>query len=217
MPSKARINARNRMIPEVERIIDAHKELRKGRNGPDDQKSLLRSSILLLCGAWELYCESVTMEASKKLARYLDSPQKLPVSVQKQLVQSVHHENVHKSAPLKLAGEGWRKEYLKIVKFKCQGLHTPKSEKLNKLFLDCLGLKNLSSHWPGEDGEIDRFVSLRGEIAHRGSEATSVSRDEATHYRALISKAISNTDDAVYDFLKQSDVIGRAPWQKTGK
>jgi len=217
MPSKARINARDRMLPEIDRIIEAHHTLRKGRRGRDDQKSILRSAILMLCGTWELYCESVVLEAAIKIARHLEKPIKLPEEVKLQLKQAVHDVTMVKSDPMRLAGEGWRIEYLKIVRQKCSALNTPKSENLDKLFRQCLGLKDISLAWPVSPDEVNKFIRLRGEIAHRGSDSRAVSREDAKHFRSVISKAISATDDAIYDYLKDPAYIGRAPWQKTSK
>lgn len=217
MPSKARINARDRMLPEIERIILAHRTLRKGKKGRDDQKSILRSAVLMLCGTWELYCERVVLEAAFKIARCISDHSGLPEAIEMQLKQEVHHEIWQKSDPMRLAGSGWRIEYVKIVNRKCRKLNTPKSANLDDLFKQCLGLKNISKTWGEPSSEIDQFVSLRGEIAHRGSDSAGVSRDEASHYKHLISKVISATDDAIYDHLKKTDLLGKAPWQKTGK
>jgi len=67
MLSKARIKARDRMLPEIGKLLDAHTELRKGKRGPDNHNSILRSSLLMLCATWELYCENLAFEAAMKL------------------------------------------------------------------------------------------------------------------------------------------------------
>ena len=104
MPSRARIRARDQMLPQIDLLLEAHKELRKGKKGPDNHNSIVRSAIVLLCAAWKIYCEAVTREAKLKLLRAVDDVGKLPESVQKQLVQAVHHENVWKFRSLKV---GW--------------------------------------------------------------------------------------------------------------
>ncbi len=84
----------------------------------------------MLCAVWELYCEDVLVEAVQKVTDVISKPDRLPQSVQKQLIQAVHHENVWKSDPLRLAGKGWKKEYLKIANAACRRFNTPKPEML---------------------------------------------------------------------------------------
>lgn len=205
------------MLPEVERLVASHKELRKGKKGPDPHNAILKSSVLLLCAIWELYCEAVLEEAVEKLLNSKENVTELPEAIKTQLIQAVYDKNVWKSDPLKLAGFGWRDVHMKIVGDKCAAFNTPKPTPLDDLFKKMLGLKEISKSWSTSNGEIEGFVTLRGEIAHRGTDASSVSREKATHYKAMISKTITETDDAVYDFLKLAENCGKAPWQKTSK
>lgn len=141
MPSKARIVARDNMIPEVVKIIEAHRLLRVGNRGRDPHKSILRSSILLLCATWEVYCEAVLEECVEKLVLSKSDPTQLPMDMQNQLKAAVHNENFLKSSPLRLAGDGWRRVYRDEVYSACRRFNTPKSEKLNDLFKKWLGVK----------------------------------------------------------------------------
>lgn len=217
MPSKARIAARDYMLPEIEKIISSHKSLRKGQRGPDTHRSILRAGVLFLCATWEVYCEDVVREVAKKLLNQFDDPLKLPGDMQNQLKAAVHHESMVKSTPLRLAGTGWRDVYFQEVDSACGRFNTPKSDKLNDLFKKWVGCKNISSYWSLGAPEIDRFVTLRGEIAHKGSEAAVVSREELVHFKAVVSKTINETDDALYGYLRQPSLLGFAPWQKTSK
>lgn len=217
MPSRSRIVARDKMLPEVEMLMDAHSTLRKGKKGPDNHNSVLRSSIVMLCATWELYCESVVAEVAFKILKKIEKVDVLPEAIKKQLIQAVYHENVWKSDPLKLAGTGWKLVHIEIVRMKCRELNTPKSENLDDLFKQCLGFKDISKCWSYGSGEIDKLVRLRGSIAHRGSDAEKVSRETAAHFKSVISKSISETDDALYDYLKLPHFLNAAPWQKTAK
>ncbi|MBF9051293.1 hypothetical protein GTA62_08315 [Roseobacter sp. HKCCD9010] len=205
------------MIPEVGLLIASHTELRRGKKGRDPHNSILKSSVMMLCAIWELYCESVLEEAVAKLLEAKSDPQTLPDAIKGQIKQAVYHENVWKSDPLSLAGFGWRDVHLRIVKERCASFNTPKPKQLDDLFKKMLGLKELSKSWTVQPSEIENFVKLRGEIAHRGTDAANVPRDDAIHYKVMISKTISETDDAIYDFLRAEENTGRAPWQKTSK
>lgn len=205
------------MLPEIQMILDAHKALRTGKKGPDNHNSVLRSSIVMLCATWELYCESVVFESAAKILRAVSKVDSLPEAIKKQLILSVHHENVWKSEPLKLSGNGWKVVHLELVRGKCKDLNTPKSEQLDQLFQQCIGIKEISKSWTHGANEIDRFVRLRGSIAHRGSDSEKISSGEALHYKSLIAKTISDTDDALYDYLRQAQFLNKVPWQKTAK
>lgn len=215
MPSRARMAARDKMLPEVARLIASHGELRRGKSGPDPHNAILKSSILMLCAIWELYCETVLEEAVRKLLESKNDATELPEAIKKQLVQEVHNENVWKSEPLKLTGLGWREVHLNVVKSRCAAFNTPKPDQLDDLFKKMLGLKDISKNWSICRSEVETFVTLRGEIAHRGTDANNVTRDRATHWKSVISRTITETDNAIYDFLKKSENLNKAPWQKT--
>ena len=217
MPSRARINARDRTLPEVQMLIESHSELRKGKKGPDSHNTLLRSAIVILCASWELYCEQVAVEATFKIMRSLRLVEGLPEAIKKQLMLQVHDENVWKSTPLRLAGNGWKIVHINCVNQKCKDLNTPKAANIDQLFLHSVGLKDVSKSWSHGADEIDRLVRLRGAVAHRGADSDRVTKETVSHFKSVISKSISETDDALYDYLRQPSFVGKAPWQKTKK
>ncbi len=169
----------------------------------------------MLCASWELYCESVLIEALDKLLEYKENPDTFPDAVQMQLKTAVHGDNAAKSRALELAGDGWKKVLRDAAVDKVGRFNTPKPENIDKLFRQFLGVKDLSSSWAGGAEEVESFVVLRGDIAHNGVEAEKVNRDSATHLKAVISKVVTETDDALYAFLREE--TGKAPWQKTAK
>ena len=101
------------------------------------------------------------------------------------------------SDPLKLAGNGWKRVQIDLVKAKTLSLNTPKSENINQLLGQCLGLKEVSGYWPCSGTEVDKLVRLRGSIAHQGTMADKVPRETAAHFRSVIGQTISATDDAL--------------------
>ena len=217
MPSQARILARDKMLPELDRILHGHSELRKGKKGPDPHQALLKSGLVMLCATWEVYCENVVFESAKRIRDEIGDPDKLPDSVKRKLNAEVHDENVYKSDPMKLAGAGWKQVYERMTENACNRFNTPKSDKLDKLFFDYVGLKNVSRSWTYGYTEVDDFVSRRGEVAHRGSDSAAITKDQLRHFKVVIAKTVSDTDDALYSFLKSTSVLGRSPWQKTSK
>ena len=69
----------------------------------------------------------------------------------------------------------------------------------------------MSDLWTHKRWEIHKFVEVRGDIAHKGSDAPKVSREDAGHFLSIVLKSITDTDNAVYEHLKDSSLLGRAP------
>jgi len=203
------------MMPEVRRLVEAHKILREGSKGPDPHNAVLKSAVVFLCATWEIYCESVALEAATKISEAKIDPQELPEAMQWQIKVLVHDADVQKSKPLSLAGDGWRKVVVEVAEKFCDALNTPKSKPIDELFQKSIGLKKLSGSWTHCRSEIDSFGAVRGDIAHMGADAPKVSKEEILHYLSIISKSITDTDNAVYDHLKHANLLGKAPWQKT--
>ena len=203
------------MLPEIKRLLDSHAELRKGSKGPDPHNTILKSSVVFLCAAWEYYCENLALEAAKKIADATFDPMDLPDAIRWQLNLSVHHAEVGKANSIKLAGNGWKEVYVDLVCQFCDQLNTPKAKPLNELFKKCLGIRDISGNWTVGHGDIDKFVTLRGDIAHKGSDADRVNREQAAHFLTIVGKTISDTDDAVYDYLRSSKMLGKAPWRRS--
>jgi hypothetical protein len=215
MPSQARIKARDKMLPAIDRLVESYAELRTGRRGPDPHNAILQAGVVMICATWELYCESVLVEAANKLVQKVNDPTRLPEAVKRRLKLAVHDKEVDKSDPLALAADGWKLKLLETVGAESRTLNTPKSERIEALFRVNLGLRNLPNSWTHSAAEIDDFVTLRGDIAHNGTDASNVSQTQIRHIKSLVSKTITDTDDAVYEYLKRPDITGAAPWQRT--
>jgi hypothetical protein len=216
MPSRARIIARDKMLPEVGRIIEGHATLRRGNPGPDPHNAILKSGMIFLCAVWEIYCEDVLIESVKKVLEHFDDPRKLPQAVQMQMVIATHHEKFAMSRAMELAGNGWKDVHLEATRNAVRSLNTPSPAKIDKLFKVHLGTKP-SDSWTHNSSDIDEFIRVRGEIAHRGTDAKRITRSELKRDKDMISKLIKDTDEHLYDFLRGQKMLGRVPWQKTSR
>src|SRR3546814_9503786 len=67
------------------------------------------------------------------------------------------------------------------------GLNTPKSGNLDPIFKRFLGVPSISSNWPTDAQAVNDFVSVRGDIAHRGRDASYVKINKLSDYKALVS------------------------------
>jgi hypothetical protein len=94
------------------------------------------------------------------------------------------------------------------------GLNTPKAGPIDETYKKLIGWENPSQSWTRGRGFINEFVKVRGDIAHRGSDADYVRigtlRDT---YVAGISATVIEHDNAACDFINDISDGGR-PWRR---
>jgi hypothetical protein len=213
MPSNALAKFENKMLVDVTRIIDSHATLNHSGGGRRGLGHITRSGILMLCASWELYVEELAVEIADCLANRANAPTQLPLPVQKELSRLVR-DHKHDLKPLELAGSGWEQVYTAHVREVMGGLNTPKSNPIDESYKRLLGWENPSQHWTLGKDFINDFVKVRGDIAHRGSDADYVRvGDLKDKFVAGVSATVIEHDNAACDFLNGSSVGGR-PWRR---
>lgn len=173
MPSKALRKFEGAMMRDVDRMIDTHAEQDGGTPGKKGLGHLTRAGVLLLCAAWELYIEEVLVEGVECSIDRGKGPKELPTSVQKEIAKYVRKTN-HELKVLEMAGNGWKAIYREVAKEWVERHHSPKAHKIDEGFTKLIGLDGLSGKWNCGPDTIDRFVEVRGDIAHRGTDAENV-------------------------------------------
>lgn len=159
-----------------------------GQNSSEDHEQHIierdtvyfRSAVLLLCAVWEAFVEDLLRNAVTFLIENVIDTGKLPLSIRKIAAQDVKNDK-HELSPWFLAGDHWKAHLTKLCDQRIQAFNTPKSEQIRSMYFDFLGI-NIIDAWEWDyssedtgslkfDKEntvefIDRFVSLRGAIAH---------------------------------------------------
>jgi hypothetical protein len=77
----------------------------------------------------------------------------------------------------------------------------PKSDNIDELFRSAVGISKVPSEWRWAKKmnaqrareKLDKYVSLRGAIAHREQYLSSVKKTDVDDYFAFISKLVSKT------------------------
>jgi hypothetical protein len=89
-------------------------------------------------------------------------------------------------------------------------LNTPKTRQINDLFLHALGIERISvaGKWDAQSAEkssqeLDGFIEIRGQIAHRGVTDTPITREQAEKYFALVKHIVSKTGGKINFFLRR--------------
>jgi hypothetical protein len=214
LPSFARKKFREKMLPDVRAMLEAHALLNPTGQGKRKLGHITKGGVMLLCAAWELYIEEVLIECSRLILHSAHSPEVLPKSSQKRLA-ALARDNSHELNPLRLSGEGWKIVFLDGLKLKLERFNTPKSGPIDEVCESWIGKKNLSLCWSHGIEEINEFVSTRGDIAHRGADSTYVTRMKLDQFRLRISETVKETDDCLAEYLKHETCVKKFPWRRT--
>jgi hypothetical protein len=209
-------------LEDIKRLIALHAMVggkTKGRRY--GLEVLNKSAIVLITAYWEGYCEDVAAEALAHIVKYARSSDVLPNELKKQLAKELKDAR-HELEVWKIADHGWKK-YLgdrleKLREKRNWDFNTPKAEQIEKLFLQAVGIEHISSSWKWPKkmtvsraaDKLDKYVALRGAIAHRGKGSATVKKAQVEDYFEFIKKLAAKTGGAVNSHVKA--ITGRPLW-----
>lgn len=213
MPSRSRVLFRDKLLPDVQSIDDTHRQVNPDGHGRRKLGHLTRSGVVMFCAAWELYIEEVLVEATEALLKDADTPDFLPNQIKGRLCQFVKNDK-HAFAALNLCGLGWKQTLIDAVKADTDRLNTPKFGNIEELFKTWLALDALDANWRHTREQLNEFVTLRGEVSHRGADARYVRITELREYKNMIDDLVIDTDRTINDHVQQISSNGRKPWRR---
>lgn len=201
-------------MSDVHGLVQAYDALKPTGQGKRGLGHLTRSCIVTLCACWEQYIEDVIVEGVDLLRRQAESPNNLPLKVRKVISNRVKAAK-HELKPLELAGEGWRDIYLAFAKDAVGTLHSPKTANVQKLLDNYLGFdQEVEDSWSHGSTNLDKFVGLRNEIAHKGKATGKYIKFwEVGSSIELIVLTVTETDNLLSDHLAEVLPDGR-PWNR---
>lgn len=218
MPSKARA-AFDKNAQDIERLLDIHLDVGGDAKGRRFGLEVLnKSAVVLLTAVWEAYCEDIAAEALQHLVAHAPSGSVLPKELKKWIVADIRADQ-NELAMWDLADSGWKDRaqarLAAVAAGRNRRLNTPKAEQIDELFASAIGLADMSRAWRWKKmsaakarEKLDKYVILRGAIAHRGAVATSVKkvhvRDYFKHVKRLVAKTGGRVNSHVLDATKRS-------------
>lgn len=218
MPSKAYIHFQKN-AETVERLCKTYYDIKQqqhchGGRGAFDH--LTRSAIVFLVSAFEVYCEDLLRETSEYLIKNAKDAINLPHDV-----RSTICEQAKKTSPLDLCDEGWRKVYKQIVEDRTNGLNTPNTKNLEKIFQELVGMKptiirNLLTDSKGNN-MIDPIIIFRGTIVHQVRANQYVQIETVQDYKQVIANIVVQLDKKMCDHIKSQSLAKNQPWRKQYK
>ena len=207
MPSKARVAFEDNR-KDVERLMEIHGDLAGDTPGRKHGVEVLnKSAIVLMCAVWEAYCEDLAAEAVEHLATHAKDASALPKALRKTIANELKSDR-NELAVWSLSGTGWRKvlqsRLVEITERRNRSLNTPKSENIDSLFEEAVGVHQVSSSWHWHNvgastarKKLDDYVTQRGDVAHRSKAASSIKKSHATGFIKHAERLVAATDEYV--------------------
>jgi hypothetical protein len=206
MPSKSYYDFLD-LLEDVDQLRTAHYKSSQGLRGKKKLGFLTRSSIVMLCAAWERYNENILLECIDKILETNIEANSLSKHIKEYLSTKVR-ENKNTIYPIELADNGWKNLWKGYAINDTDALNTPNSENLNKLFKRYMGIENFTSMWHKKSIiKINDFIKLRGEIAHNGSKAKYVRFSTLLNSIEIIIENTIQIDYSLSQHLKTEFIV----------
>lgn len=212
MPSSA-YGEYQKNLTDVHRLVLLHGRLSGSGPGKRSLGHLTRGGLLLLCAAWERYVETAANEAAAFLTLRLPAFTSLPANVQQKVTAFANKpKNGCNVADLQIPA--WKNVYLTAVRKRTDDLNAPKHKNLQPLFQDFFAIPDIATYWMGGATPVDDFVSLRGEVAHRGGQAQYVHFSALRNLEVDVAAWVKQTDNALTDHVRTLVTPYRRPWNR---
>lgn len=220
MASKAR-RVFDENADDIDRLLEIHRDLGGDARGRRFRLEVLnKSAIVLITSFWEAYCEDLAAEVLEHIVKHARSAQSLSNEIKKIVAKELTGDP-NQLAVWNLSDDGWRKvlqdRLLKLQEQRNRSLNTPKSENIDELFLKALGIEQISKTWAWRRmnsdqarTKLDRYVTQRGEIAHRGRAAHGCSKANVEDYLAFIKRLVAKTGGCANSYVRT--ITGNPLW-----
>ncbi|MEU4377354.1 HEPN domain-containing protein [Pseudonocardia alni] len=206
MPAPA-LQAAQTLLSDVDVLIRTAEQATGGTPGrpAGDLGPLKRAATALCYTAWEVYVEDSLIWLAER-AGTVSTPGDLPAAL-----RVATEQHAKGSDPWILAGEGWRQAVADVVTDATRGrgedgsggLNTANSQNVEKLQQRFLGESLLAKcRWQrrtnaGVRHEIDRLVTVRGRIVHRGETPDDLELEGVRFWRRFINRLCEKLDGHV--------------------
>lgn len=199
---------------EIERLLTIHESVAgKGPGHKHDVEVLNKSAIVLITAFWEAFCEDLAAEALDHIVKHANTSAGLPKALRQDIARELKADK-NDLAVWDVADDLWRtyvtKRMKNMTELRNRKLNTPKSVQITDLFNSAIGLAKISERWKwqgmnsGQAAEkLDKFVEMRGSIAHRGDAKLAVSKDDVRNYQAHVALLAERTQHAVGEFVSR--------------
>lgn len=176
---------------EVKCLVEIYTKAARTKERPKKKIEVLNKSVILLLSAcWESFIESLVYSAFKYITDNTD--------------------NYEPSDPNLTLTENQLKKAIR-------SFHSPSTKKINDLFLQTIGIQNISKSWKWRGhsnknaiDQLEKFMDLRNSIAHKIKTNKPIPKWQVTYYWNFINYLCVKTHNTVNGYIYQR--IGIQPW-----
>ena len=210
------LHALNQGLVDVDRILDAAPRTTADSFSPRrTAEALYRGGIILACSAWEAYLEDLALEALLRTMRAYAAGSAAGSRAQKIGARTTRLLETHDIDHSNWVDVVRRRDVL-LGRF-----DTPKIANTNALFLRTLDIPNFASTWSWRRStsktvarQIDAFVALRGDIAHRKKGLCPLRKGIVSKYVALIEQVAVLSANRVRAWLVEGTGAQPKSWDE---
>ncbi len=181
---------------------------------------LNRAAIVFITACWEAYVEDLAGEAFDFLLANAPNALAIPSKVRDAATRPLFEQKDSRRV-WDIADGGWRTILVghraNALARWIGNLNTPKTNQVNELFEELIGLVNVSSHWHWQGmpsvqaaNKLDDYITIRGNIAHRTQHDETVYKAWGVDYLSHVYSIVAQTEHATKDHLAVA--TGTAPW-----
>jgi hypothetical protein len=208
-------------LGDIDELLQIHADITGESPGRRRKLGPLRGlTIVLLTAFWEAFCEDLAAEALEHLVTHAPDHHALPAELRKQVARELEADK-NALAVWQLADGGWRKVLtgrLDVMQEqRNRKLNNPKTQQINDLFREALGIEKISASWhwntmdaPRAAEKLDEYVSIRHEVAHRGSSTDRIWKYDINDYYGHVWGLVERTAAEVGSVL--AGATGVTPW-----
>jgi hypothetical protein len=170
---------------------------------------LHKAGVVMLCAAFEAFCEALCAEALDALIEHTADPARLPRALKRQIAVGLR-EDRHELAVWALAGDGWKRAARGHLAARQPNGHVA-ADAVDALFEHGLGLPTVSDRWRARSlkpevlrRKLREALVLREAIVRRGRLPKRVTAKETRALADLVWKLGALTDHAVNEHVRKS-------------
>jgi len=188
---------------------------------------LIKSGIIFIVTCWDEFIRELITESFDFMINNVSDPKSFPVNVKMTASENLlpskpsKRENWHhdrwKEDIWQLAGNGWKDILKKSKERYIDRFNTPRPEIIDKLFLNVIGLKDLSSNWKWEDMTetnskdcLNILMTFRGDIVHRNKSHREVFIEDVDYFSLFVKRLAGESANAVRKFVDEK--TDKYPW-----
>lgn len=210
-------------LDEVTRLSEIHRGIAGTTPGRKSKVEVLnKSAIVLLTACWEYYIEDLLRNSFDYILTHAQEHSAFPTSVLARASKELKNDRDDRRV-WDLAGNGWKavlKKYQNTTLEKeIDHFHVPRPENIDALFQKLLGIHNVTRNWywqkmNNEDAmaTLNRFINLRGEIAHNVKTQASVRKKDVDDYRKFLNRTALILHNRVSSHIQE--LLGNSPWRQ---